>query len=49
MHYIITKAAGKWTVNIHGQAMPGGIFPSKKAAMMTARLLAGRAGTVTVR
>lgn len=48
MTYYVFRSRKGWTVSMNpkGGAMPGGVFRSRKAALNTARLLAGWQGSV---
>ena len=46
MHYTVRKTGKNWTLNRKGTVL--GKYPTKAAALLTGRVLAGWAGTVTV-
>lgn len=48
MHYVITKHPRGWVLTVKGRSGTLGTYATRKAAITTARLLAGWRGTVTL-
>jgi len=52
LYYVTKVASGRWQLTHNQPGWTGnhiGFYPSRKAAILTARLLAGRAGKVEIR